>query len=290
MWAAAAIFALPTLFGAHYWMLDNLTSFSLQLLGVVVALIVVASACRMKWTALLGLGLAIVLGWRIYPHIAPPEQRVTPALTWLVANVLTSNPNRDELLALIQERKPDIVGLVETDAAWLDDLDGPLREYSYRILHPRDDNFGMALYSRKPLVNPQVQDSSAVPTIAATVKMDAREIDLVLVHVLPPVSKSYTNTRNEQLARMGALGVSSERGLVVAGDFNATPYSAAFRHSFSRDHFRRLGGVSGTFPAGMPGIFRIPIDHVLISGAVQGRQEIERPIGSDHLPFVIELW
>jgi endonuclease/exonuclease/phosphatase (EEP) superfamily protein YafD len=291
----ATLCAIPTIVGAQHWMLDNLTSFTLQLFVVLSVLTVMALVCRKPRIALVAGIVAVLVAYRIYPHVgsyleeSSPEP-TSPVLSWLVANVLTSNIHHDELIALIRERNPDVIGLVETDTRWLKALDEPLRGYPHRVLHPREDNFGIALYSRVPLIDPQVRSSNIVPTITASIEMGDRQVDIVLVHVLLPVSQDYTRDRNEQLADLGALRARPGHGLVIAGDFNATPYSPAFRKSFPRAEFVRAGGIEGTFPAGAYPLLRIPIDHVIAAGSVTVRRKLERDIGSDHLPFMVELW
>jgi endonuclease/exonuclease/phosphatase (EEP) superfamily protein YafD len=286
----ATLCAIPAIVGAKHWMLDNLTSFTLQLFIVLLTLTVVALVFRKPRSALLAGIMMALLAYRIYPHTETSQRESTPpTVSWLVANVYTSNIHHDSLITLIRERNPDVIGLVETDVRWLRALDEPLRDYPHRVLHPRDDNFGIAMYSRVPLMDAQVRDFGVVPTIVASIKVGDREADLVLVHVLPPISQQYTQDRDEQLSVLGSLRARSGHGLVIAGDFNVTPYSSAFRASFPPSYFKRTGGVEGTFPAGVPAALRIPIDLVVAAGSIDVRRKLERDIKSDHLPFMVEL-
>ena len=285
-----AVAAVPAIVGARQWFLDNLSSGAPHMFVALSLLAIIAFVRRSHHSALIAVVAVTLLGVRIYPHLDfSAEQSTPPQATWLVANVHTSNQRHEALLALVRERSPDVIGLVETDSRWLQALDEPLREYSHRVLHPRDDNFGIALYSRIPLIRPELKDFGIVPTITATISVDNREIDLVLVHVLPPISREYTEERNAQLARIGALRPREGHGLVIAGDFNATPFSPTFRGSFAQPPFKRAGGIAGTFPSVAPNALRIPIDHVLAAGSVRARRTLEREIMSDHVPMMIEL-
>lgn len=289
--AGAVLAALPSIVGARYWMLDNLASAAPHLSAVLAALAALGIALGNRRSALITACTAALLGARVYPHrdVAAPEAGSARA-TWLVANVYTANTDHAQLITLIRARKPDVVGLVETDSRWLRALEGPLAAYPHRILHPREDNFGIALYSRLPLADGRVRDDFGTgPTITATITLGQREVDLVLVHVLPPVSAEYTAERDQQLARLGALRPRSGHALVLAGDFNATPYSASFQASFAQPTFVRPGGFAGTWPAQASPWLRVPLDHVLAAGAVSVRRTVERDINSDHLPFVAEL-
>jgi endonuclease/exonuclease/phosphatase (EEP) superfamily protein YafD len=76
------------------------------------------------------------------------------------------------------------------------------------------------------------------------------------------------------------------------GDFNATPWSPPYRRLLARSGLcdSRAGfGIQATFPAASS-IVRIPIDHLLASCSVgTADRHIERDVGSDHLPVVIDL-
>ena len=151
--AGAVLAALPSIIGARYWMLDNLASAALHLSIVLAVLAALGAALGNRRSALVAACTAVLLGARVYPHRDVARQEAGPALaTWLVANVYTANQRHDQLISLIHERKPDVVVLVETDSRWLRALDGPLAAYPHRVLHPREDNFGIALYSRVHLL------------------------------------------------------------------------------------------------------------------------------------------
>lgn len=83
--------------------------------------------------------------------------------------------------------------------------------------------------------------------------------------------------------------------LVVAGDFNAAPFTYAHRMLAGRltDARRAAGRALGapTFPSRLP---VLAIDHVFVEGAlaVRGVQTVSGPlarIASDHLPLMVDL-
>lgn len=184
---------------------------------------------------------------------------------------------------------PDVVGLVEPNERWLRALAPALADYPHRLEQPREDNFGMALYSRRPLRNARFARLAAVPTIVATIDLGSREVDLVLVHVLPPISSDYVAMRDAHLEKLGQLRPCPGHGLVLAGDFNLTPYSPRYAQYFEAQGFRLPRAPIGTFPAGLPAVLRIPIDHALFTGDVHVRSAPEHNIGSDHLPLSVRI-
>ncbi len=80
---------------------------------------------------------------------------------------------------------------------------------------------------------------------------------------------------------------------IVAGDFNATPWSAPFRRLVAEGDLRnsqRGYGLELTFPTNLPVWLRIPIDHVLYTDGLEvvGRS-VGDAAGSDHLPVVVDF-
>jgi endonuclease/exonuclease/phosphatase (EEP) superfamily protein YafD len=284
-----ALCALPGSVGMRHWLIDNGSSFALQMLVVAVALTALSVVRRRVWSAAAGVVAAGALALQVLPHVAAGTARADgQTLSWLVASVRVDNTSHAALVDLIQDRRPHIVGLVETDARWLRVLDRPLREYPHRVQVSRPDAFGMALYSRLPLTGARERELGAVPTISASLSVAQHAIDLVLVHALPPLSPDYARRRDQQLRQLAALRPKPGGSLVLAGDFNVTPYSPSFGASFA-SAFTRAPGLGGTFPASFPAPLRIPIDHAFAAGPVSLRRVIERDIASDHLPFTVYI-
>ena len=94
------------------------------------------------------------------------------------------------------------------------------------------------------------------------------------------------------LAGVGDVAAASPTPCIVAGDFNATPWSLPFRTLVARSGLvdTALGrGVQATWNARYPAP-RIPIDHILApSGTRVVRRVVGPDIGSDHFPVEAEL-
>ena len=209
----------------------------------------------------------------------------------LVLNVHTSSSSFDAVRELIRDTQPDLVALVEVDQRWLDALAPALAEFPGRIEEPRNDNFGIALFARGAVTGTAEKLGSALPSIVAQVSIGPTSLSVIVTHPLPPISSAASTMLDAQFATIAARARALPNVLVM-GDFNATPWSRPFRrllaHSGlcdSRDGF----GLQPTFPAS-PWLMRIPIDHLLHSCSigVTGRR-VERDVGSDHLPIVVDL-
>ena len=80
--------------------------------------------------------------------------------------------------------------------------------------------------------------------------------------------------------------------MIVAGDFNTTPWSPYFRDLVAAAGLRNAAeghGYVGTWPAWFwPAL--IPIDHVLLKGPLVATSVRRGPaIGSDHFPIIADV-
>ncbi len=223
------------------------------------------------------------------PRATPPEHGT--AVRVLVLNVHTGSSSFAAVRQLIDEMHPDIMGLVEVDQRWLDALAPSLTAFTGRIEHPRDDNFGIALYARGQVSGGTESLGSAVPTIIASVLLDGATLTAIVTHPIPPLTAATSAALESQLDAVAAR-TRGEANVIVMGDFNATPWSRPFRRLLagsglcdSRDGF----GLQASFPAS-PWLLRIPIDHLLHSCSIGVTdRRVERDVGSDHLPILVDL-
>jgi endonuclease/exonuclease/phosphatase (EEP) superfamily protein YafD len=232
--------------------------------------------------------------------VVTPHLRAGPMVTGggaplrvLVLNVHTASTAHDRVRALLDEVDADVVALLEVDRRWLSALAPSLTRYAGRIEEPRDDNFGIALYARQPHVDSRIDMLGGfLPTVVAHLD---NGVTVIATHPIPPVSAETARDNARHLAAVGDLTAALTGPRLVVGDFNATPWSRPFTTLVARSGLRdsRHGfGVGASFPAagGWLTALRIPIDHALISPdiAVTARR-VERDVGSDHLPVVLDL-
>ncbi|MCC7038366.1 MAG: endonuclease/exonuclease/phosphatase family protein [Alphaproteobacteria bacterium] len=211
-------------------------------------------------------------------------------------NVLFINKNPALLKSLIEKEQPDIVVSSETPPVFADMFETLKNDYPWQDLHPQKGNpRGLGVISKRKLVHPERIhfDHKGVPSQVFTVDLGGQDVTFVSIH---PFTPTENIERRDNEFRLIAARYKKEpvKNLVILGDFNATPYCAAYKQlvnalglANARDGF----GVYPSWPTFLPTPFlRIPIDHVLVSSTIAVHNfGTATQIGSDHLPTVTEI-
>jgi endonuclease/exonuclease/phosphatase (EEP) superfamily protein YafD len=240
--------------------------------------------------------------WAIWPY-TPLVETEAKALTGcepgervtlLVANVLVENRNAAPLLALVERVGPDLVLLVETDAWWDRQLE-PLKEaYPHAISHPRENSYGIHVFSRLETIGPQVRFlvEDDVPSIKTGLRLrSGARIDLYGLHPRPPPLQD-TEERDAELLLVGEEVRKEAAPSIVAGDLNDVAWSRtnSLFQEVSGLLDPRIGrGPYNTFNADWP-LLRWPLDHVFFEESFRLLDvAVMEDIGSDHFPFFVAL-
>lgn len=208
------------------------------------------------------------------------------AVTVLFANVLGHNPGRRAFLALVEREDPDIIGLAEVTPGWARALE-PLRSaYPFHLEEPREDAFGVALYSRVPLDDLAVVHLAGAPFPSVQARVTGG-VQVLVTHPPPPVSAMLGAVRREQLAALDGWMAAADGRFVAMGDLNCAPWTASFPRTPAQGALRL-----GTLPSlgALPPWWGVPIDHVLVgSGVGFDGVRLGSAIGSDHRPVVARI-
>jgi len=221
------------------------------------------------------------------PAWASPANKGLPVLS---ANLHVTNQSKDKFLQLLAEKQPAIVFVQEVSPSWAAVLD-TLPAYPYRKIVPREGPFGIAVLSKVPLEDVTVRSEGAldIPAIAATVTWDGKKVDIRAVHPFPPLGAQAYVERNRMLARHAAELTATGRPAIMAGDFNATPWSAGLS-VVQKAGMVRATSLAPTWPAHLPAPAVIPIDHITVSrhwGVLSNGRGPD--IGADHFPVMATL-
>jgi endonuclease/exonuclease/phosphatase (EEP) superfamily protein YafD len=244
--------------------------------------------------------LAVILPYtRIWPVEVLPtrEPPRSASFSLLVVNVLMSNRRSDRLLALIGQHAPDIVLVLETDHWWCEHLEEVAPSYPFRLVRPLDNTYGMLLYSKLELIEPELRYliKPDVPSVRTGLRLrSGAMVAFYGVHPEPP-SPSEADTslpRDAELVLVGREVAGTDRPTVVAGDLNDVAWSHTSRlfRRISRLLDPRIGrGMFNSFHAKYWPV-RWPLDHVFMSDDFLLRAIRRLPaFGSDHFPILIAL-
>jgi endonuclease/exonuclease/phosphatase (EEP) superfamily protein YafD len=212
----------------------------------------------------------------------------------MLANISRWNLQYDLVRRAIKGANPDILVLEEVHEALLVELADIRELYPYREECPRDDCFGIALWSRLPLEGAAITNlgTAGLPSVHAVARIEGKSVFVFGTHPLPPGGDEYWRHRNAQLDAIPGFLKRTDLPVIVLGDLNATPWCPYFvrllRDSGLKDTQRGFG-VQPTWPSRCP-FLQIPLDHCLVSAdfAVSNRK-VGPYTGSDHYPLIVDL-
>lgn len=309
--------------GDQFWLLAVLNSFPAWLFVPLPLILGLAafSRRRMAWTVAsvpLVLWLAL-FGWRFLPQTRQVEA-TGAELRVMAFNLLYTNEDVDSIVAAIRAAEPDLIALAELrpaiDAALTAQLGST---YPYRTLQALPSaRFGTGIYSRWPLAHlGSLQTGLGLRSVAADIDTPVGAVRFVALHpratlasgrsleeIAGNIREAFRGREQQVVAICGYLDQWGDRPVILAGDFNLTEFSDAYRCLTERlrDGYREAGwGYGHTWPDGksdqppfslatrLPGLARI--DYVFYSRhwrAVDARV-LKTPTGSDHRPIVTTL-
>lgn len=304
LWRLAIILTLSPILatllslGARkHWMLDLLTCFRVQYVIVLIPIVLLFSWGRRWKLAALPMLVLVYNLVSISPAFIPVTQPPAGNRTFrvVVANVWSKNQKHAKFIEFIEKENPDFFLVMEVNAAWMKSLEVLRSDYPHTVSFSRQDNFGIALFSKLPLVDEEILTlgEHKLPSVFARVQAGGEHFLTILgTHPLPPGSPRQTKWRNEQLVSISELAGSSKGSVLLLGDLNVTPWAPRFadvlQTSKLRDS-RRSFGIQATWSTGNP-ILRIPIDHVLVSENIHIHdRRIGSNVGSDHYPVIVDF-
>lgn len=284
---------------ADYWLVDIFSHFPVQY--AFLALIIFSICLWKKCVALavlagflcalnIGAIAAIDVGETI--HAARYAQ--TPVNVFS-ANLHLHNEDLSKLKKELQVIDPDILLLLEVTPVHFKQLQSVIQAYPYHVEKGSfgGPEIGFVFLSKMPVLNNHVTQLSQVCNfiLEATIEINQKPVIFYGVHSQRPDSRNYLERKN-QLLQLARHIKEQSLPVIVAGDFNTTPYSPIFRAFInitgltdSREGF----GWQPSWPTYFPPLW-IPIDHVLVTPDIQVRKRTTGSfIGSDHYPVIAEL-
>jgi endonuclease/exonuclease/phosphatase (EEP) superfamily protein YafD len=260
--------------------------------GVASTAITAASVISLAWQI-----------WLIIPYTSLWQQQMISAagcepprrVRFLVANVFQDNRRAESLLSLVKDTDPDVILLTEIDKQWERDIASLTADYPATLLEPLSNTYGIALYSKLALKNPEVRYlvENDIPSIRVTITLrDGVDFKMWGVHPAPPRPNDDTDQRDAELMLVAKEAAATTGPAIVAGDLNDVAWSSTTKlfQKVSGLLDPRIGrGLYATFNAHWP-LLKWPLDHLFASKEwTLGEFRRLSDIGSDHYPILVEL-
>lgn len=293
------IFTVGGFFSKYVWIFDLLSHFRFQYFAFSLLMLVLFVLLKRKKLFLLSAILCLINLIPIIPLYIPyggfskSDAGNFQEIKIVHFNVLTGNTDYQRTIEYLEEKNPDIISLNEVNRSWIDNL-GLSKKYKYSVEEIREDNFGIALYSKIELKNPRIEyfGEAGLPSAVAELNIGEKEVSVLATHPLPPMNKRNFEFRNDQLASITKSRDNFKPSMILLGDLNTTSWSYGFKNLITgMDLYdsRRGYGIDFSWPVTLP-VLSIPIDHCLVSKDIEVvKREVGPKLGSDHRSVFVEL-
>ena len=277
------------------WGADLIANFgALAAMGTVAGLLTGMALRRWRLVGVLGVVLLVHGAYALRPRAASSDGPV--AVRLLIHNIRSLNTDVGAVVANIRSSGADVVVLVDMSPEYVramrDEADlADLYPFMLRRGPVPDLTGWRVVLSRWPL-----EDHRTPTELRCVVQKPGGAFALLVLHPASPRDGGRWRRGNGlvEQAAAAARGFAVE-GLpvIVAGDLNSTPTGWRDRQLCRRGGLRRckpwLGSV-GTFPAWVPGMFRLALDDAWVSAEWRvGSWRVGDRAGSDHVSVFVEL-
>ena len=218
-------------------------------------------------------------------------------LSILAGNVLQTNTYYDKFLKIVKDHNPDLVLTMESNSEWEKGLSELEETYPYTVKVPKENFYGMHLYSKIELINPEVkfQVEEGMPSIFFEYPINKnKNVFFCCLHPAPPspTENETSKERDAELMITGNIIRELDKPTVVCGDMNDVVWSRTTRlfKKMTAMIDPRIGrGFFSTYHAKYF-FMRFPLDHLFHTKDLFVKiMERTENFGSDHFAMYYEI-
>jgi endonuclease/exonuclease/phosphatase (EEP) superfamily protein YafD len=258
---------------------------------------------RAGWLTLIPLFLNMAAFTPLYFGVQPPAAPATGSYSLLHYVLDNTLSDHTAAFAYIRNHPVDILSLQELTPTLHERLPTELPGYHVAYSKPMSNAHGSALLLADK-VGISVVSAGIVylpkylvrPIIAATFEIEGHEVAFLSLHVVRPVDPERFEIQQSEFAATAAWSQAQQalkRAVLIVGDFNATSWSSNFLRICREGtlvNSEQGHGVQPTWPASLPPLFGLPIDHCLHSQDIVITDRHSGPfLGSPHAPLHIQF-
>ena len=281
-----------------YWIIDILSNFPVQYALISLVMLVVCFWKKIVSLTVLA-GFIFVFSASALvdsDHSVQPVQPGQATFKVYSANIHVFNEDLSKLVHELQKSDAEIILLMEVTPDHVVQLKSIIKAYPFNIIYSpkgtRDP--GAVLLSKFPILDYQIIKLSSLGNalFEAELDIDQKKVMFYAIHGTNPTLLDHYSDRNKHFLMLANKITNRSMPVILAGDFNATPFSPIFKELIkvsglkdSREGF----GWQPSWPTYLP-LLWIPIDHILVSPEINVLHRDTGPfIGSDHYPVFAEL-
>jgi len=274
--ALAILLTLAGYFGHAHPAFDTLGALRIQFAVVFTGVLLFSVAFAALTARMLALTGLMIAGAGIAPAALPGDPVTQPELSVYSHNLRFDNDTPDAVLAEIERSGADVVVLQEVSESNLRIVQRLRRSYSGSIVCDFTGVGGVAIMSRVRDIGPSgcLQGGGAAWLRVST---DSGPLTVVGLHLHWP----WPYAQAEHVDRIAPMLSSLDEPVLIAGDFNAPPWTHSVDRIEAATGTRVVGGLRLTYRRSefWPGL---PLDHVLISEDLTAETRLLAENGSDH--------
>jgi endonuclease/exonuclease/phosphatase (EEP) superfamily protein YafD len=302
LWTAA------TFLGRLSWLFDITTHFRPHLLAVGALLAVMLIAARRPWWVVpLAVAASVHAAVLLRPVPVPAASGPGPALRLTEFNLWADNTEFGPVLDYLRSQRPDVLVTVEAVRPWQQHLRqlSDLLPFNTMDRLKRPTDLETVVMSRFPIKGfsvemPREPKGAVLGIPVVRVVLDVGGTDVVLWAVHPPNPLNRGDWRARNTLHLWVAGrVAAEDPsvpVIVAGDFNQTPWTPWHQQFLERSGLLDAAGTSWPAPTRQPywpfgwRLLAIPIDRVAVRpGTGVSELQVGPFLGSDHFPVTADL-
>ena len=286
---------LAAMLGRYAWPLDLFANFRVQYTLLFLIVAIVLFALRSPLLGVLAIAGAVVGAIPIVSYMGVQAARAgadSGKFRVVAFNTWFRNHDYAAIGRFLEQTQPDVIVLEELRRDEGQRLARYLPSYPHSFNEAR--HYGAIVFARWPIVSAESLALTDGPARAARVTLDwnGTEVTVLGVHLHWPLGPTNSRLRNGELAGIATFAAARAGPLIVAGDFNSTPWSSHFRTSLLRSGLNDCAaghGLAPSWPAQFPPL-GIRIDHCWASRHWRSADVRLGPaLGSDHLPLIADL-
>lgn len=245
------------------------------------------------WTrgsALLALSVFALLTIDFTSNQTSNPESQNSEISLLQLNMYYSNKSPEKVIALVKQHNTDLVVLQEVSKKNKHIVDAISADYPYAMSCPFATTGAVVVLSKLPKAG---EDSTGCASRMGLgwmrINVKGKEISIASIHLHWP----YPFGQDDQIDALYTTLTEIPRPVIIAGDFNAAPWSHAVTRISEATKTEVAGGLRFTL---QKSVFRglipinLPIDHILKPEDVVIREiKTGSHVGSDHLPVISRL-